>query len=132
MYIVTAAIAAAVLFLSCNRREDPVVVIVTASAYTLQAGHKVEYRIWTRSVEGGVDKIAVTSFNEEQGRIQDAEIPVGKAEWKGSWVGDTPTIAIDTLVHKVTFTAVGSTGEEGEWNCKIVLFNPKEPEEAPE
>ncbi len=121
-----AAVAAIFSILACNAGFDPVVVIVTPNADTLRCGVKVDYSIFTLSAEGQVERITVTSFNEEQGRVTDAEIPVGKTEWHSHWVGETPVIQVDTLKHRVTFTALDSTGAEAEWSCTLVLYRPKE------
>ncbi|MBO4476319.1 MAG: hypothetical protein J5737_06335 [Bacteroidales bacterium] len=113
-------------FNSCNGRDvDPLVVVATPSADTLQAGSIVEFKIWTASVEGRVLTIDISAFNAETGRKQVEALSIDKDRWEGYWETTTPQISADTLRHMFRFLAEDSLGHTAEWQCPIVLYRPK-------
>ncbi len=124
--VVAAVILAAVTLFSCSGNVDPLVVIAYPSADTLNAGNLVEFKIWTKSVEGTVRQVEVSSFNDEQGRKAEEILSVDRNEWNGAWETRTPAISVDTLKHVVSFKASDTLGNEAEWDCTLILCRPKE------
>ncbi|HIZ86649.1 MAG TPA: hypothetical protein IAC03_00585 [Candidatus Coprenecus pullistercoris] len=114
---------AAVIGCVSERDASDVVLLVDQSAYAVTEGNNVRFNLETWTVHEKMDRVDISSYDSENGRVDLQSIPLNVRHYAGEYLYQTPDIDADTLFVELSFTAYDNAGNVGKRNAYISVVN---------
>lgn len=119
-------LAAVILLGSCGKDASVLYLVVTPALEPedgvcyANSGAQLRFNVEVFSLEGTVEKLSVSSFDEENGPVDHEDLVLGRKEYNGDYVCTVPVVQNEVRMNFL-FCANDSAGNESRYNVSVTV-----------
>ena len=122
------AIVTSIALVSCSGRDaSDIIVFVTQSADTVNAGANVDFLVDAFTIHEKITKISFSSFDETFGPVDLGFVEPDAVSWKDHFYYEAPFLAVDTATVRIKFIVEDNAGNSYTEQNKLVVISKNRP-----
>ena len=122
------AIVASIALVACSERDaSDIVVFITQSADTVNAGAKVDFLVQAFTVHEKITRVRFSTFDETFGLTELDVVEPNVVSWSDHFYYDAPVLAADTATVNVKFTVEDNLGNSSLEQTRLVVISKDRP-----